>query len=144
MFCKNVTDVQQKLCWGYFEQWQDLYPWYWCTGGQGCQDHWLDSIICVYQTSFFGNPGAETQRQRHWNWGIFEVIQQTSVSSNQTNQLHFSKRLGAAAAEMEYGEEDGNFDIVIVNDNLETAYIELRDFVMPQLENLHEAKNPSS
>ena len=45
---------------------------------------------------------------------------------------------------MEYGEEDGNFDIVIVNDNLETAYIELRDFVMPQLEKLHEAKNPSS
>ena len=45
---------------------------------------------------------------------------------------------------MEYGEEDGNFDIVIVNDDLETAYIELRDFVMPQLEKLHEAKNSSS
>ena len=45
---------------------------------------------------------------------------------------------------MEYGEEDGNFDIVIVNDDLETAYIELRDFVMPQLEKLHEAKKSSS
>ena len=31
---------------------------------------------------------------------------------------------------MEYGEEDGNFDIVIVNDDLETAYVELRDFVI--------------
>ena len=35
----------------------------------------------------------------------------------------FSKRLGAAAAEMEYGEEEGNFDIIIVNDDLETAYV---------------------
>ena len=42
---------------------------------------------------------------------------------------------------MEYGEEDGNFDIVIVNDDLETAYVELRDFVMPQLEKIHEARS---
>ena len=54
----------------------------------------------------------------------------------------FSKRLGAAAEEMEYGEEEGNFDIVIVNDDLETAYVELRDFVMPELEKLHDARNP--
>ena len=56
--------------------------------------------------------------------------------------LDFSKRLGAAAEEMEYGEEEGNFDIVIVNDDLETAYVELRDFVMPELEKLHDARNP--
>ena len=54
----------------------------------------------------------------------------------------FSKRLGAAAAEMEYGEEEGNFDIIIVNDDLETAYVHLRDFVIPELERLHEARNP--
>ena len=53
-----------------------------------------------------------------------------------------SKRLGAAAAEMEYGEEEGNFDIIIVNDDLEAAYIQLRDFVIPELERLHDARNP--
>ena len=57
--------------------------------------------------------------------------------------LH-SKRLGAAAAEMEYGEEEGNFDVIIVNDDLETAYVNLRDFVMPELEKLHEAKQNGS
>ena len=48
--------------------------------------------------------------------------------------------MGAAAAEMEYGEEDGNFDVIIVNDDLEQAYVELRDFVMPELESLHDAR----
>ena len=43
---------------------------------------------------------------------------------------------------MEYGEEEGNFDIIIVNDDLETAYVHLRDFVIPELERLHEARNP--
>ena len=41
---------------------------------------------------------------------------------------------------MEYGEEDGNFDVIIVNDDLEKAYVELRDFVMPELESLHDAR----
>ena len=54
----------------------------------------------------------------------------------------YSKRLGAAAAEMEYGEEEGNFDIIIVNDDLEAAYVQLRDFVIPELERLHDARNP--
>ena len=99
---------------------------------------------------FIKPPSLETLEQRLRDRGT-ETEESLRLSNKlqyaqtiQKNQLHFSKRLGAAAAEMEYGEEDGNFDIVIVNDNLETAYIELRDFVMPQLEKLHEAKNPSS
>ena len=43
------------------------------------------------------------------------------------------QRLSAAAKEMEYGEAEGNFDIVIVNDDLERAYQELRAFVLPKL-----------
>ena len=50
----------------------------------------------------------------------------------------FPQRLGAAAAEMEYGETDGNFDIIIVNDDLEDAYIKLRDFVIPELEKMYQ------
>ena len=45
---------------------------------------------------------------------------------------------------MEYGEKEGNFDVIIVNDDLETAYVNLRDFVMPELEKLHEAKQNGS
>ncbi len=56
---------------------------------------------------------------------------------DELNEL-FPQRLGAAAAEMEYGETEGNFDIIIVNDDLETAYIKLRDFVIPELEKLYQ------
>ena len=44
--------------------------------------------------------------------------------------------MGAAAAEMEYGETTGNFDIIIVNDQLENAYIDLRNFILPEIEKL--------
>jgi len=46
------------------------------------------------------------------------------------------KRLSVAAAEMEYGEEEGNFDLIIVNDNVEAAGDEMIDFIKPYVEEL--------
>ena len=43
------------------------------------------------------------------------------------------KRLGAAAKEMQFGEGGGNFDKVITNDDVDRAYGELREFVMPEI-----------
>ena len=51
-------------------------------------------------------------------------------------------RLGAAAAEMEYGETPGNFDIIIVNDQLDTAYLDLRNFILPEIEKLTRYMTP--
>ena len=52
-----------------------------------------------------------------------------------------SKRLAAATAELEYGETEGNFDVIIVNDDLESAYAKLKEFIVPELEKLFEARN---
>ena len=41
------------------------------------------------------------------------------------------KRLAAAAAEMQYGETPGNFHATVVNDELEHAYQQLRQFLLP-------------
>jgi guanylate kinase len=49
-----------------------------------------------------------------------------------------SKRLAVAQAEMEYGETPGNFDLVIVNDDVETAYSTLRKFLYPDIKALQE------
>ena len=38
---------------------------------------------------------------------------------------------------MEYGEEDGNFDTVIVNDELDVAYQNLKDFLVENFEELN-------
>jgi hypothetical protein len=37
---------------------------------------------------------------------------------------------------MAYGEEEGNFDIIIVNDDLDSAYQKLREFVLPEIEKI--------
>jgi len=55
-----------------------------------------------------------------------------------------AKRLGAAAQEMEYGEEEGNFHIIIVNDNLEEAYVALRDFIMGDIKTLQARQEVAS
>ena len=41
-------------------------------------------------------------------------------------QASLLRRLNSARVELEFGAEPGNFDIVIVNDNLDTAYQELK------------------
>ena len=45
-----------------------------------------------------------------------------------------SKRLETAKKELEYGAIDGNFDKIIVNDDVDTAYEQLREFIMPILD----------
>lgn len=44
------------------------------------------------------------------------------------------KRLNTAKIELDYGKTPGNFDVVIHNHNLKTAYVQLRDFIMKELE----------
>lgn len=39
-------------------------------------------------------------------------------------------RLSVAAEEIEYGKQPGNFDLIVVNDNLEGAYGVLKDFII--------------
>ena len=37
---------------------------------------------------------------------------------------------------MEYGEEEGNFDVIIVNDELDAAYEKLKQFMLENVESL--------
>ena len=37
---------------------------------------------------------------------------------------------------MEYGEDEGNFDTIIVNDDLDTAYQNLKDLLLKHFEDL--------
>jgi guanylate kinase len=69
-----------------------------------------------------------------------EVLEARLRARGTETEESLAKRLGAAAAEMEYGEEKGNFDVIIVNDELEKAYEALRDFIMPDIEKLKAKK----
>ena len=52
---------------------------------------------------------------------------------NTETEESLAKRLTTAKVELKYGEEEGNFDIVILNDDLEEAYQKLRTFLLPEI-----------
>ncbi|XP_026320048.1 guanylate kinase isoform X2 [Hyposmocoma kahamanoa] len=58
---------------------------------------------------------------------------------NTENEETLKKRLETAKREIEYGNEPGNFHIVILNDNLDKAYCELREFISRNMEEKEEA-----
>jgi len=62
-----------------------------------------------------------------------EVLEARLRARGTETEESLAKRLGAAAAEMEYGEKKGNFDAIIINDDLENAYVGLRDFILPDI-----------
>ena len=64
------------------------------------------------------------------------VLEQRLRSRNTETEESLTKRLAAAEAETQYGDTPGNFDLVIINDVLETAYEQLRSFLLPKI-NVH-------
>jgi len=50
------------------------------------------------------------------------------------------KRLGRAQADMDYGAEAGAYDHIIVNDDLETAYVQLKEILSKDLETIQKSK----
>jgi len=48
------------------------------------------------------------------------------------------KRLSVAASEIEYGDTPGNFDLIIVNDDVEAAGNKMKEFIQPYVEELQQ------
>jgi len=63
-----------------------------------------------------------------------EALEERLRARRTESEESLAKRLAAAQAEMDYGETPGNFDKVIVNDDLEKAYSELRCYMLPKIE----------
>jgi len=51
-----------------------------------------------------------------------------------------AKRLSAAQTEMDYGLAPGNFDLIIVNHEVNNSYTELRGFILPDIMQLRDEK----
>ncbi|CAG9581308.1 unnamed protein product [Danaus chrysippus] len=63
-----------------------------------------------------------------------EQLEKRLRARNTEQEDALKKRLETASREIVYGQEPGNFHIIIVNDNLDKAYSELRDFVSQNLQ----------
>lgn len=64
--------------------------------------------------------------------GLVELEQRLKGRNTETEES-LRKRLNTAKAELEYAEQPGVYDCVIVNDNLDTAYEELKTFLNKEL-----------
>ncbi|XP_013792667.2 guanylate kinase-like, partial [Limulus polyphemus] len=51
------------------------------------------------------------------------------------------RRLAKAKEEIKYGETPGNFDLILVNDNVKNTYKYLRDFLIKDIEELKRIRN---
>ncbi|CAH0724779.1 unnamed protein product, partial [Brenthis ino] len=64
-----------------------------------------------------------------------EELERRLRTRNTEQEDALKKRLEVACREIEYGQEPGNFHIIIINDNLDKAYTELREFISQNLNN---------
>jgi len=67
-----------------------------------------------------------------------EVLEERLRARSTETEESLQKRLAMAKIEMEYGNEPGNFDAVIVNDRLEKAYEDLKTFLLPFINSVSE------
>ncbi|KAJ8736432.1 hypothetical protein PYW08_007088 [Mythimna loreyi] len=63
-----------------------------------------------------------------------EELERRLRARNTEQEDALKKRLETARKEIVYGQEPGNFHIIILNDNLDKAYSELRDFLSKNME----------
>ncbi|XP_032528887.2 guanylate kinase isoform X1 [Danaus plexippus] len=70
-----------------------------------------------------------------------EQLEKRLRARNTEQEDALKKRLETASREILYGQEPGNFHIIIVNDNLDKAYSELHDFVSQNLQSSEPEKN---
>lgn len=67
-----------------------------------------------------------------------EELERRLKKRNTECEESLKKRLETARQEILYGEQPGNFHIIIMNDNIDKAYAELRDFIAKNHEHSNE------
>ena len=101
----------------------------------------MAGMICVLDIEMHGvhqikkTPGVEPHYVFIKPPSIEELEVRLRERKTETEES-LQKRLARAGEEMEYGATDGNFDLVITNNNLDDATSALRDFMIVHIEEL--------
>ncbi|XP_023019703.2 guanylate kinase isoform X2 [Leptinotarsa decemlineata] len=90
--------------------------------------------VCVLEIDV---QGVKQVRNTDLNpWSVFikptslDELRERLIKRKTESEESLQKRLSKAAEEIEYGTTPGNFDKIIINDDFETAYQELKQFVV--------------
>ena len=65
-----------------------------------------------------------------------EVLEMRLRERGTESEASLKRRLDAASGELEYGRTEGNFELRLVNDQVEKAYTQLREFILPTIAKL--------
>ncbi|KAJ8982735.1 hypothetical protein NQ317_014033 [Molorchus minor] len=89
------------------------------------------------------NQGSKTGKNTDlYPWSVFikppslEALKQRLIDRKTETNQSLNRRLSRADDEIKYG-TSGNFDLVIVNDDIDTAYDELKKFVVDNKTHTH-------
>ena len=105
------------------------------------------SFMPYYNSGFTKRVICRSKVYTSSTWSIQSLsfkllIRDFRLRARQTEQEEaIQKRLARSKMELDYGSEPGNFDLVIVNDNVDKASKELNDFMAPKVEELNKIKN---
>ena len=78
---------------------------------------------------FIRPPGTNNQE-------TLDILRQRLKGRKTESDEAIEKRLAQAEEELVYGSVPGNFDIVLYNDDVDQAYEKLRNFMLPDVEQL--------
>ncbi|XP_031720129.1 guanylate kinase 1b isoform X2 [Anarrhichthys ocellatus] len=70
-----------------------------------------------------------------------EILESRLRDRQTETEESLQKRLEAARIDMELSNEPGVFDVIIINDDLEKAYEELKDILNDEIQKIQEAKS---
>ncbi|XP_043475158.1 guanylate kinase isoform X2 [Leptopilina heterotoma] len=112
------------------------------------QDVQLEGKVCVLDID---TQGVKQIKKSSLD-PIFVFIKPPSIAElerrlrdrNTETEESLSLRLTAAKEEIEYGEQSGNFHLIIVNNKVEKAYETLREFILAEIKKQNDAENDSS
>ncbi|XP_018528764.1 guanylate kinase 1b [Lates calcarifer] len=115
------------------------------TSKSAIEDVQAKNLICILDVDI---QGVKRIKQTDLN-PIYISIQPPSMEilekrlrDRQTEtEESLQKRLEAARIDMELSKEPGVFDVVIINDDLERAYEELKDILDEEIKKVQEAKS---
>ncbi|KAK8391351.1 hypothetical protein O3P69_017155 [Scylla paramamosain] len=112
------------------------------TSRKAVDDVLSNGKICILDIDLQGvQQVKETDLQAYYVFirpPSIEHLRERLLARGTETEESLKRRLDTAEKEMAYGEQESNFDKVIVNDDLERAYQELKEFVQPAVQQMQE------
>ncbi|KAM7409841.1 hypothetical protein PAMA_001373 [Pampus argenteus] len=115
------------------------------TSKAAIEDVQAQNLICILDVDIQGvNKIKETDLNPIYisiQPPSMEILEKRLRDRQTETEESLQKRLEAARIDMELSKEPGVFDIVIINDDLEMAYKELKDILNEEIQKVQEAKS---